>query len=57
MLSLVISAIAFFVFSYFLKRWADDYELPKGMTRSVSILIVAIALSYGVAWLVDKVAA
>jgi hypothetical protein len=45
------------VFSYVLKRWADDYELPKSMTRSVSILIVAIALSYGVAWLVDKVAA
>jgi hypothetical protein len=57
LLSLVVSTIAFFVFSYFLKRWADDNDLPKGMTRNVSILVVAVALSYGVAWIVDKVVA
>ena len=57
MLSLVVSAIAFFVISYFIKRWADDNDIPKGMTRNVSILVVAVALSYGVAWMVDKVVA
>jgi hypothetical protein len=56
-MSLVISTIAFFVASYFLKRWADDNDIPKGMTRNISILVVAIALSYGAAWVVDKVAA
>lgn len=57
MLSLVVSTIAFFVISYFIKRWADDNDIPKGMTRNVSILVVAVALSYGVAWMVDKVVA
>jgi VIT1/CCC1 family predicted Fe2+/Mn2+ transporter len=57
LLSLVVSTIAFFVISYFIKRWADDNDIPKGMTRNVSILVVAVALSYGVAWMVDKVVA
>ncbi len=56
MLSLVLSTIAFFVASYFIKRWADDNDLPKGMTRSVSIFILSIAIAYAVAWLVEKIA-
>jgi hypothetical protein len=56
-LGLVISTIAFFVASYFIKRWADDNGFPKGMTRGASILVLALAISYGVAWAVDKVAA
>ena len=55
MLSIVISTIAFFVVSYYLKRWADDNDIPKGITRSICIFILAIALAYGVAWVVDKV--
>lgn len=57
MLSLVISTIAFFVASYYIKRWADDNDFPKGVTQSISIFVLALALSYGVAWVVDKVAA
>jgi hypothetical protein len=57
MLSLVISTLAFFVASYFIKRWADDNAIPKGMTRSISIIVLALALSYGVAWVVVKLAA
>ena len=56
MLSIVISTIAFFVASYYIKRWADDNGIPKGLTRSLCIFILAIALAYGVAWVVDKVA-
>jgi len=56
-LSLVISTIAFFVFSYFVKRWADENDLPRGMTRSVAIFVVAAALAYGVGWLVERVSA
>ena len=55
MASLVISTIAFFVFTYLLKHWADNNDFPKGMTLSVSIFVVALALAYGVAWLVDLV--
>ena len=54
---LIVSTVAFFVFSHFLKRWADDNDLPKGMTRSVSIFTVAIALSYALACVVDWAAA
>lgn len=57
MLSIVVSTIAFFVFGYFIKRWADDNDIPKGITRSISVFVVALALAYGVAWLVDKVVA
>ena len=57
MTSIVVSTIAFLVFSYYLKRWADDNEFPRGITRSTSILVVAAVLSYGVAWLLDKLLA
>jgi hypothetical protein len=56
-LSLVISTVAFLVASYCMKRWADSNDIPKGMTRSIGIFVLALALAYGVAWVVDKVAA
>ena len=57
MLGLVISTLTFFVAGYFAKRWADDNDIPKGMTRSISIFVAALTLAYGVAWIVDKVVA
>ena len=54
--SLVVSTIAFFAASYFIKRWMDENDIPKGMTRSVSIFTLALAVSYGVGWLVGLVA-
>jgi len=54
MLSLVVSTIAFFVFGYFIKRWADENDIPRGMTRNISIFVVALALAYATAWLVEK---
>ena len=53
--SLIASTIAFFVASYFIKRWMDENDIPKGITRSLSIFTLAIAISYGVAWLVDRI--
>jgi len=29
-LSIVISTVAFFVATYYIKRWADDNDIPKG---------------------------
>jgi hypothetical protein len=54
-LSLLVSTIAFFAASYFIKRWMDDNDIPKGVTRSLTVLALAIAIAYGVAWLVDLV--
>ena len=55
MLSLISSTVAFFFASYFIKRWADNNDLPRGMTRSLGIFVLALAFAYGVAWFVDKV--
>jgi len=53
MLSIVISTIAFFIASFFVNRWLDSMDIPKGMTRGTVIFIAAAAVSYGVAMLVD----
>ena len=53
--SLVVSTIAFFVASYFIKRWMDENEIPTGMTRSVSIFVLAAAVSYGAGWVVGLI--
>lgn len=55
MLSFVLSTIAFFVASYFIKRYLDSADIPKGLTRSVFIFTLALAFSYGVAVLVGAV--
>jgi hypothetical protein len=54
--SLIVSTMAFFAASYFIKRWMDENDIPKGMTRSLTIFALAIAVAYGVGWLVDRVA-
>ena len=57
MLSFVLSSIAFFVASYYIKRDLDDMGIPKGMTRSIVIFLAAAMLSYGVAFVVSWFAA
>ena len=53
MLSLIASTIVFFVASYFIKRYLDGIDIPKSMTRSLVIFCLALAVSYGVAVVVD----
>jgi hypothetical protein len=53
MLSLVVSTIAYFVASYFIKRYLDDMQIPKGMARSTVIFCLALAVAYGTAFVVD----
>lgn len=54
--SLIASTIAFFVASYFVKRWLDESDIPKGVTRSLTIFSIALAVAYAVGWLVDHIA-
>jgi hypothetical protein len=54
--SLVASTVAFFAASYFIKRWMDENDIPKGMTRNATLFALALVVAYGVAWLVDRVA-
>ena len=51
--SLLVSTVVFFVASYFIKRWMEENDIPKGVTRSITIFTLAAALAYGVGWLVD----
>jgi hypothetical protein len=51
---IVVSTIAFFAAGYFIKRWMDANDIPKGMTRSLTIFALAIAVAYGVGWLVER---
>ena len=53
MLSLVLSTLAFFVASYFTRRWLDDMGIPKSMTRSIVIFVAAAAVAYGLAYVID----
>ena len=56
MVSLVVSTIAFFIAAYFIKRHLDDMGIPKTMARGVVVFILAAAISYAVAWLIDLLA-
>ena len=51
--SLIVSTLAFFAASYFIKRWMDDNDIPKGMTRNATLFALALAVAYGASWLVD----
>ncbi len=54
-LGLVVSTIVFFAASYFIKRRFDEMDIPKGMTRNVTIFTLSLAIAYAVAWGVDRI--
>jgi hypothetical protein len=53
MLSLILSTIAFFVASYFIRRYLDGMDIPKTMTRGIVVFVLALAVAYGIAFLVE----
>lgn len=53
MLSLIISTIVFFVASWYIKRYLEEQEIQKGMTRGVLVFTLAASVSWGAAALVD----
>jgi hypothetical protein len=53
MLSIVVSTIAFFVATYFIRRYLDDLGIPKTATRAPVVFVLALAIAYGVAFVVD----
>ena len=55
MLSLALSTVAFFVASLFIRRYLEDMGIPKGMTRAFVVFVLALAVAYGVAFLVDRI--
>jgi hypothetical protein len=55
MTSIVVSTVVYFVAAYFIKRQLEEMGIPKGMTRGTVIFVLAAAVSYGAAYLVDLV--
>jgi hypothetical protein len=53
MLGIVLSTIAFFVASYFIKRYLDGIGVPKTMVRGMVVFVLALAVAYGVAFVAD----
>jgi len=56
MASFLLSTVAFFVATYFLRRYLDDIGVPRGMTRGVVVFLAALLIAYAVAYVVDLVA-
>ena len=52
MLAIVLSTIAFFVASFFIKRYLDEIGIPKTMVRGMVVFVLALAVAYGVAFIV-----
>ena len=57
MLSFVLSTLAFFIVSFYLKRRLGDMALPSGMTRNLVVFSLALAISYFVGFIADKLIA
>lgn len=53
MLSLIISTIVFFLASWYIKRYLDEQNIPRGMTRTMLVFTLAAMLSWGTSALVD----
>ena len=53
MLSLIVSTVAYFIASHYIKRYLDDMGAPTGFTRSALTFCAAVLIAYGVAFAVD----
>ena len=52
--SLVLSTAVFFVAAHYVKRWLEDNDIPKGLTRGAFIFSIAFAAAYIAGWLLDR---
>jgi len=55
MASIVISTVVYFIAAFFIKRQLVEMGIPKGITRGTVIFVLAAAVAYGAAYLVDRV--
>lgn len=54
MLDLILSTIAFFAASYWLKRYLDDRDIAAGKSRSLLVMVLATAASLIVSAIVTE---
>ena len=53
MLSLVLSTVAFLVARYYINRYLDGMDIPKGLARGLVVFCAAALIAYGIAMIVD----
>ncbi|HEX3061776.1 MAG TPA: hypothetical protein VHP55_03870 [Usitatibacter sp.] len=56
MASFLLSSLAFVIAAYFIRRYLEDMGIPKGMTRALVVSVLSLIISYGVGWIVDRIA-
>jgi predicted PurR-regulated permease PerM len=47
MWNLIISTLVFFIAAWYIRRYLDEQGIPKGMTRSLLVLVLASLVSWG----------
>ena len=57
--NLIVSTIVFIIAAWYVHRYLDEQEMPKGMTRGLLVLTLASLVSYGsgeaVDWVQEKI--
>ncbi len=53
MSNLIVSTIVFFIAAWYIHRYLDAQEMPKGMTRSILVFTLASLVSWGSGEAVD----
>ncbi|NOU01381.1 MAG: hypothetical protein HOO95_07400 [Gallionella sp.] len=51
--NIVLSTIVFFISAWYFNRLLNDQDIPKGMTRSLLVFVLACMLSWGAGELID----
>ncbi len=51
--NLLISTLVFFIAAAYLRRYLDAQEIPKGLTRSILVLVLASLASWGAGAVTD----
>lgn len=53
--NLIVSTIVFFIAAWYVHRYLDQQEMPKGMTRGILVFTLASLVSWGSGEAVDRV--
>ena len=53
MTNLIVSTIVFFIAAWLIHRYMDEHGIPKGMTRGLTVFVLASLVSWGSGEIVD----
>jgi hypothetical protein len=53
MWNLIVSTLVFFIAVWYIRRYLDDQGIPKGMTRSMLVFVLASLAAWGAGEMAD----